>query len=72
MEGEPTSHLVEEIAGHNPIGNPMTEEQAYYLHEYIDPEVDRLIANLELEKTRRALSDEYQKRTIPAIRAKDS
>lgn len=42
---------------------PMTEEQAWYLHSEIDPMVDQLIANLELEKTRRELSDVYQMRT---------
>lgn len=70
MEQEIPSNLIEEVAGHEPQGIPMSEEQAYYIHEFIDPEVDRLITNLELEKTRRALSDEYQNRTVPSIRTK--
>ncbi len=41
----------------------MTENQVYYLHNYIDPMVDRLIAGFELEKIRRELTNEYDRRT---------
>lgn len=60
--------LIAEVAGTQLKGVPMQEDQAYYLHAYIDPMVDTLIANLDAEIARRKLSDEYQKRTIPNIR----
>lgn len=49
-------------------GIPMSENDAYYLHEYVDPMIDRLIANMEIEKERRLKSDEYQSRTNKQIR----
>lgn len=60
--------FIEEVAGKMPPGIPMTEEQAYYLHDVIDPKIDLLIEGIELEKVRRRLADEYQKRTIPELR----
>lgn len=63
MEKE-SNYQIEEAVGREPVGIKMTEDQAYYLHQYIDPEVDRLIENMELERVRRELSDEYQRRTI--------
>ena len=50
-----------------PVGIHMQPEQEFYLKNFIDPEIDRLIANMELERVRRQLSDEYQKRTIHTI-----
>lgn len=60
--------LIAEVAGTPVVGQPLQEDQAYYLHEYIDPMVDTLIANLDAEIMRRKESDNYQKRTIPNIR----
>lgn len=51
---------IQETSG---ISFPMTEDQAWHLHSVIDPMVDQLIENLELEKKRRELSDAYQIRT---------
>ena len=68
MEGElKPQYLLDEVAGTPIEGIKMTESEAYYWHEYIDPQIDLLIANLELEKTRRKLSDAYQMRTIPGL-----
>lgn len=49
---------------------PITEDQLWHLHSEIDPMVDKLIENLELEKVRRKLADEYMMRTIPETRSK--
>ena len=65
-EQEP-NFAIEEIAGREPQGVPMTEEQAYYLHEFIDPQLEKIFADLEAEKVRRQLSDAYQMRTIPSL-----
>lgn len=59
---------IAEVAGTPVVGIPMSEEQAYRLHEVIDPEVERLIAGLEMEKVRRQLADEYMRRTIPELK----
>lgn len=53
------------------ISFPMTEEQAWHLHSEIDPMVDQLIANLEIEKRRRELADAYMMRTIPETRQRE-
>lgn len=66
MEQEP-NFTIEEVAGHEPQGVPMTEEQAYYLHEFIDPQLEKIFADLEAEKVRRQLADAYQMRTIPSL-----
>jgi len=61
---ETENYLLEETAGHVSEGIPMTEEQAYYLHEYIDPQIDKIMAELDKEIERRKESDEYQRRTL--------
>lgn len=66
----PKPFVIEEVAGTDIPGVPMSEEQAYHLHEDIDPMVDQLIANLEIEKKRRELADAYMMRTIPETRLK--
>jgi len=58
---------IEEIAGKPQVGIPMTEEQAYYLHEIIDPQIDVYIQNIDAEKKRRIESDAYQMRTIKEL-----
>lgn len=66
MENE-NSYQIEEISGNKPEGIPLSPSQAYYLHEYIDPMIDRLIENMQLEHARKELKDtnfaEYMKRT---------
>lgn len=57
--------LIAEVAGLK--GEPMTENDAYYLHEYIDPMVDKLIADMDAEIKRRKESDLYQMRTIKEL-----
>lgn len=52
------------------VSFPITEDQLWHLHSEIDPMVDQLIENLELEKVRRKLADEYMMRTIPETRQK--
>ena len=47
---ETPNFLIQEANPNTPTGIPMTEEQAYYLHDYIDPFVENLINNLESEK----------------------
>lgn len=59
---------IAEVAGHEPQGVPLTADQAFYLRDYIDPYVERLIAGLEMEQVRRRESDNYQRRTIRALR----
>lgn len=59
------SGLIAEIAGRK--GEPMSENDAYYLHEYIDPMVDKLIADMDAEIKRRKESDLYQMRTIKEL-----
>lgn len=58
---------IAEVAGTPIVGIPLSEDQAYRLHEVIDPEIDRLIAGLEMERVRRELSDSYQRRTLPEL-----
>ena len=67
MKEQESNFVIEEIAGHEPQGIPMTEEQAYYLHEFVDPQLEKIFADLEAEKVRRQLSDAYQMRTIPSL-----
>ena len=50
MEKEERIDLLAEVAGTPTQPIPMTEEQAYYLHTMIDPELNRLIQNLDMEK----------------------
>ena len=70
MEGDLLpDFLIEEAVGKSQE-IPMTPFQEYYLINYIDPEVDRLIENLEREKTQRVKYEEYLKRTIPTLHQK--
>lgn len=58
---------IAEVSGTPLVGVPMSEEQAYYLNNEIDPMIERLMAGLEMEKVRRQLADEYQRRTLPDL-----
>lgn len=79
MEGDriPENYLIAEVTSTPEVsldehlkrgdGVPMTENQAYYLHEYIDPKIEELIGKMEIEKTVKELRSiefqEYMKRT---------
>ena len=58
---------IAEVSGTPVIGTPMSEEQAYYLHEYVDPVIDGLINALDVEIKRRRESDSYMRRTLPEL-----
>ena len=58
---------IAEVSGTPIVGVPMSEEQAYYLHEYVDPVVDGLINALDVEIKRRRESDSYMRRTLPEL-----
>lgn len=58
------SFQIQEIAGTESQGIPMTESQAYYLHEVVDPEIERLIALLDAEKQNARIRDENLAKTI--------
>lgn len=55
--------LIEEVAGTPLEGTPLTPEQDFYLKNTIDPYVQELIDNMELEKVRRKLHDEELRKT---------
>lgn len=59
--------LIAEVAGTPIVGVPLSEDQAYYLHDVVDPVVDGLINALDVEIKRRKASDEYMKRTLPDL-----
>lgn len=59
--------LLAEVAGEKPKEVPITHFQKFYLETVIDPEVQKLCDGIDLEITRRKLSDEYQQRTIPQL-----
>jgi len=60
MEGDiiPKEFLMQEAAP--PVGTLMTEEQTYYLHEHLDPEIDRIMAELNAEIERRRQFKEWE------------
>lgn len=64
----PKPFVLEEVAGTDVPGIPMTTEDRIRLDTVIDPMVEQLITNLEIEKKRRELSDAYMMRTIPNIK----
>lgn len=55
--------LLEEIAGKPYEGTPLTPEQDSYLKNVIDPHIQKLIDDMELEKVRRQLHDEQLRKT---------
>lgn len=61
---EQEQFLLAEVASHPPI--PLTEGQETKLAPF-DHYIEKWVTDMELEKTRRRLSDEYQKRTIPGL-----
>lgn len=63
MEQEPI--LLSEVAG-TPIKEVRTVYQEANL-SWWDTKIEELNTNMKLEQTRRQLSDEYQKRTIPQL-----
>lgn len=70
MEGDRIpegSFIMEEVVGHEPVGIPMTEDQALYLQYQLDPKINELIANMDRTIKLREQSDAYQRRTLPGL-----
>ena len=58
----PKPFVLEEVAGTDIPGVPMTVEDRVRLETVIDPIVNQLIENLEIEKKRRELFKEWEAR----------
>lgn len=54
--------LLSEVAGTPRKPVPMTEDQAYYLHTVVDPEINRLITNMQIEKASREAFKVWERR----------
>jgi len=63
---ETDNYLIEEAVG-NDIGIPMTPQQEFYLREFVDPQIEKILAELDKEIERRRESDDYQRRTLPEL-----
>lgn len=60
---ETPDFLIEEVSSKPYEGVPMTPEQDSYLKNVIDPHIQKLIDDMELEKVRRQLHDEQLRKT---------